>query len=285
MESGFEVLKLTAAVDLGWPRRRNAPLGQADIAPDLADLLTVRDVDEDPLLEKAMYVIDSVSTRSTCHQAAAAQLLVTCKAVGKDISAEEGKHELLERAKSVYGVRLSVCETGEGRAAVPAMCKPILVIPRQLNVEFEVVNSKSLPPCLEALMAEHYYWTSYSNSRQDANVLCQAITLEATKLEALHSYQRLAELLPEFRNDLISTRTQWLAFLKQQEGNAQELDNLHVKNQAKIRKQHAVDLGTLRSAMNEARNGLKDASRAMQESLASTGSNIDHSREVSTGRL
>lgn len=275
-------LLLTGPGDLKWTRSRNSQLEQQDLDIGLTDLLTLRDMDEDPLLKKAMQVIGNVATRSTCHQAAAAQLLVTCKAVGKDIAAEEGKHELLERAKSVYAVRLSVCETGEGRAAIPSTCKPILAVPRQLNSEFEVVNSVSLPPCLEALMAEHYYWTSYSNSRQDANTLCQAVTLEASKLEALQSYQRLAELLPTFRNDLLSTRSQWLAFVKQQAESTRELGKLQRKNQEESEEQHKLEIKLFRSAMNVAKEGLDDASRLMQQSMVSAGSSIEQSREVSS---
>jgi hypothetical protein len=274
-------LSLIGPGDLRWTRRRDSQLDQQGLNVDLTDLLTLRDMDEDPLLEKAMHVIDSVATRSTCHQAATAQLLVTCKAVGKDIAAEEGKHELLERAKSVYAVRLSVCETGEGRAAIPTTCKPILAIPRQLDSEFEIVNSRSLPPCLEALMAEHYYWTSYSNSRQDANTLCQAVTLEASKLEALQAYQRLAELLPTFRNDLLLTRSQWLAFVKQQEQSNRELGKLQKKNQEETENQHKLEMKRFHSAMHVAKEGLADASRLMQQSMANTGSGIDQSREVS----
>lgn len=265
-----------------WRRRRDPQLEQPELSVDLAELLTLRDMDEDPLLEKAMNVIDSIATRSTCHQAATGQLLVTCKAAaGKDMAAGEGKHDLLERAKSVYAVRLSVCETGEGRAAIPAICKPILAIPRHLNREFEVVNSVSLPPCLEALMAEHYYWTSYSNSRQDANTLCQAVTLEASRLEALESYQRLAELLPSFRNDLLSTRSKWLAFVEQQEQSNRELGMMQKRNQEDALNSHRLEMKRFHSAMEVAKEGLSDASRLMQQSMASTSTGIDQSREVS----
>ncbi|KEF63516.1 uncharacterized protein A1O9_01494 [Exophiala aquamarina CBS 119918] len=270
--------------DLRWTRSRDSQLEQKDLDIGLTHLLTLRDVDEDPVLVKAMQVIDTVTARSTCHQAAAAQLLGTCKAAGKDVAAEEGKHELLERAKSVYAVRLSVCETGEGRAAIPTACKPILAAPRQLSSEFEVVNSVYLPQCLEALMVEHYYWTSYSNSRQDANTLCQAVTLEASRLEALQSYQRLAELLPTFRSDLLSTRSQWLAFVKQQEQSTQELGKLQRKNQEESESQHKLEMELLHSAMNVAKEGLDDASRLMQQSMASAGSGIEQSREVSFGK-
>lgn len=273
---------LTDLGDLRWRRRRGPQLEQPELSVDLAELLTLRDMDEDPLLEKAMNVIDSIATRSTCHQAATGQLLVTCKAAaGKDIAAEEGKHDLLERAKSVYAVRLSVCETGEGRAAIPAICKPILAVPRHLNREFEVVNSVSLPPCLEALMAEHYYWTSYSNSRQDANTLCQAVTLEASRLEALESYQRLAELLPSFRNDLLSTRTNWLAFVEQQEQSNRELGMMQKKNREDALNTHKLEMKRFHSAMEAAKEGVSDASRLMQQSMASTSTGIDQSREVS----
>lgn len=228
-----------------------------------------------------MRVIDTLAAQSTCHQAAAAQLLVTCKAVGSDLSAERGKHELLERAKSVYAVRVAVCETGEGRAAVPPTCKPMLDIPPRLGHEIDVVSTKTLSSCLEALMVEHYYWTSYSNNRQDANTLCQATTLEGTRLEALHSYQKLAELLPEFRNILVSTRSQWLEFIKQQEHDVQNVNKLQRQNREEFEQQHNIELGAFRQAMNMAKDGLQDVSKELQRAMANTGSDISHAHEVS----
>ena len=228
-----------------------------------------------------MHVIDSIATQSTCHQAAAAQLLLTCKAVGRDLSTNEGKYELLERAKSVSAVRLAVCETGEGKATVPAACKSILGVPKRLDSELEVVNSKYLAPCLEALMVEHYYWTSYSNSRQQANTLCQAMGLEATRLEALDSYQKLAELLPEFRKDLFSTRSQWLKFLKEQQEQAQDISRLQRHNQDEIKTQHESELRAFRHAIVVAKEGLGDVTRTLQQSMSNADSDIGHTREVS----
>ena len=96
-------------------------------------------------------MVDNLASQSTCHQAAAAQLLVTCKKVGATLTKEEGKHELLERAKSVYAVRVAVCETGEGKATVPNACQPILQIPQRLDHEIDVVNSRTLAFCLGEL--------------------------------------------------------------------------------------------------------------------------------------
>ncbi len=268
---------LTPLADLKWPGFRKA---QNQPQASLTDILAYREPDEDPIFEKAMHVVDTLATQSTCHQAAAAQLLVTCKAVGANIAQDDGKHELLERAKSVYAVRVAVCETGEGRAEVPSACQPILHIPQRLDHEIDVISSKTVAPCLGALMIEHYYWTSYSNNRQDANTLCQATTLESTRLEALHSYQKLAELLPEFRAALGSTRSRWLEFLKQQQEEVEHINKLQSKNREEIHKQHKSELGAFRDVMKVAKDGLVDVSHNFQRAVASTNSDITQTREV-----
>ncbi|ETI27713.1 hypothetical protein G647_00162 [Cladophialophora carrionii CBS 160.54] len=193
---------------------------------------------------------------------------------------EDGKHDLLERAKSVYAVRVAVCETGEGRAEVPLACKPILTIPQRLNHEIDVVSSRTVAPCLGALMEEHYYWTSYSNNKQDANTLCQASTLESMRLEALHSYQKLAELLPEFRIALRSTRSQWMDFLTQQKEEVQQVNMLHRQNRDELQAQHKVELGSFRDSMRMAKDGLLDISQSLHQAMVGTGSDITQAHEA-----
>ncbi|KIX05762.1 uncharacterized protein Z518_03734 [Rhinocladiella mackenziei CBS 650.93] len=268
-------VKSFPSADLGWNGLRKA---YNDLQPNLTDLLAVGDLDKDPVLEKAMHLIDNLVTQSTCHQAAAAQLLMTCKGAGKDFPEGQGKHELLERAKSVYAVRVAVCETGEGRAAVPAACKTILDVPQRPHNEIDVVGGQALSSCVEALMLKHYYWTSYSNSRQNANTLCQAGTLEATRLEALHSYQKLFELLPEFRDTLKTTRSQWQSFLRQQEEDARKVNKLQQAHRDELNQQHKTGLSALRDAMSMAKKGLEDVSQALQLSVAGTGADITQTR-------
>jgi hypothetical protein len=269
---------LSLAADLKWATFRKTA---DELQPSLTDLLAYREIDQEPVLEKAMHVIDNLATQSTCHQAAAAHLLITCKAAGKGFGQESARHELLERAQSVYAVRLAVCETGEGRAAVPRACKPVLNIPQRLGGEIDVVNGKTLASCLESLMIEHYYWTSYSNSRQDANTLCQAGTLEATRLEALHSYERLAELLPVFRETLVSARSQWGNFLKQQQEDARHVNDLQQKNRAELKEQHETELGAFRQAMGAAKGGLEDVFQVLQTSVSKAGLDASRTHEVS----
>ncbi len=280
MLSRCDGIILTILADLARSALRR---DRGNSQPDLTDLLAFRDMEQDPVFEKAMQVIDNLATQSTCHQTAAAQLLVTCKASGKSAAIASGKHELLERSKSVYAVRVAVCETAEGRAAVPAACSPVLEIPQRLQGEIDVVNSKSLAACLEALLVEHYYWTSYSNNRQDANTLCQASNLEASRLEALHSYQKLAELLPEFRQTLDSTRSEWLRFLKQQEEDARNINKLHQQNRAQLQEQHKSEMSAFHRSMAAAKEGLEDVSQLLHRSMAKTGSEVTQTHEVSCG--
>ena len=277
LQSSTDSSTLTSAADLRWPAFRRA---HDDAQPSLTDLLVFREPDTDPIFERAMHVVDTLAAQSGCHQAAAAQLLVTCKAVGMNVADDEGKNELLERTKSVYGVRVAVCETGEGRAEVPPSCKPVLEIPQRLDHEIDVVNSKTLATCLGALLTEHYYWTSYSNNRQDANTLCQATTLESTRLEALQSFQKLAALLPEFRAVLGSTRSQWLDFLKQQQGDVQHLHKLQQQNRDEVQAHHKAEIGSFQNAMKVAKNGLSDIVQSLQQAMASTDSDVTQTREV-----
>ena len=273
---------LTVVADLSWRGLRRA---QDDMKPDLTDLLAYRDLDQDPVIVKAMHVIDSLATQSTCHQQAAAQLLVTCKAAGKDSALGPGRHEFLERTKSTYAVRVAVCETGEGRAAVPAACGLVVNMSQHLQNELKVVNSKDLASCLEAMMAEHYYWTSYSNNRQEATTLCQAGSLEASKQDALHSYQQLAELLPDFRDILSSTRSQWLSFLNRQKENVQDITALQQKNRAEVEEQHKAEMGAFQHAMSAAKAGLESVSQTLHRSMEKTGSDIGHTQDVSRVEL
>ncbi|KIV80555.1 hypothetical protein PV11_08048 [Exophiala sideris] len=263
--------------DLSWKGLRRA---QEDLKPALTDLLAYRDLDQDPVLKKAMHVIDNLVTQSTCHQQAAVQLLVTCKAAGKDSKLGQGRHEFLERTKSTYAVRVAVCETGEGRAAVPAACRLVLDMPQNLQGDLEVVNSKNLASCLEALMTEHYYWTSYSNNRQEANTLCQAGSVEASTSEALHSYQKLAELLPDFRDILSTTRTQWLDFLKQQKENAQDITEIQQKSRAEVEEQREAEMDAFQHAMSAAKDDLESVSETLYRSMAKTGSGISQTQEA-----
>jgi hypothetical protein len=151
-----------------------------------------------------------------------------------------------------------------------------------LDNELDVVHSKTLASCLEGLMVEHYYWTSYSNNRQDANILCQAGTLEATRLEALHSYEKLAQLIPEFRNTLVSSRSQWSNFVKQQQEDARNINKMLQRNRAELHEQHTAELGAFGRAMTLAKEGLQDVSQLLQQSLANAGLDISQTREVSS---
>ncbi|KIY00469.1 uncharacterized protein Z520_04154 [Fonsecaea multimorphosa CBS 102226] len=263
--------------DLRWPVFRKP---QADLESSLTDLLVLREPDNDPVFEKAMHMIENLATQSTCHQAAAAQLLVTCKTAGATMNRDQGKHELLERAQSVYAVRVAVCETGEGRAPVPSACKPILEIPQRLDHEIDVVNTKTLASCLEAMITEHYYWTSYSNNRQDAHTLCQATTIESTRLETLRSYEKLAKLLPELRAALGSTQSQWLAFLRQQQEQMRSMSNLQQKNQDERQAQHKIELSILHDAMNMAKAGFHDVFKTLQRRMATTDEGVTQTHEA-----
>jgi len=201
--------------------------GSWPVTANLTDLIRHQNLDNDIVFLKAMHVIEGLRTEPTCHQAAAAQLLMTCKAVGKDGSNKDNKDELLDRVKSIYGARVAICENAAGKAAVPIACSGVFTISSIPADHFDVVSGHELSKCLESLRAEQPFWTSYSNKMQDAGHLCRGATLETTKQEMLRTYQRLAEFLPEFTEALHQSHAQWQALLRQQQAQAQVVHESH----------------------------------------------------------
>ena len=102
----------------------------------------------------------------------------------------------MEDLKSVYAAQLAICEIVDAGSSIPGNCKSIK--PKQhvpSGVGFGIMGktnhgrdnaattiSKShLIPCLQSLESRPQHWTSYSNNRQNAVVMCQAARINIEK--------------------------------------------------------------------------------------------------------
>lgn len=56
-----------------------------------------------------------------------------------------------------------------------------------------ILPKKDLEQCLRSLESRPQWWTSYSNNRQNAMIICQASRIEAEKEEMLSLHQSLAK--------------------------------------------------------------------------------------------
>ncbi|KAI1912682.1 hypothetical protein LOZ12_002640 [Ophidiomyces ophidiicola] len=171
---------------------------------DLSSLLRPDPTLSNEILSDAIRLLDSMKTSSSCHQRAVMDLVSSCQSL-EDNAKSRGKDSSthLDQFKSLYAARLAVCELDGAGAATPDSCIPILNIQHEdtiLNSYNEgekvrkVVVPAHLTSCLQSLESKPQWWTSYSNSRQNAAVMCQASRFEIERDELLKHHRDLAKI-------------------------------------------------------------------------------------------
>lgn len=132
----------------------------------------------------------------SCNRLAASTLLTSCQSVEGSSANAEG---LLDDLKSVYAAQLAVCELTGAGSPIPQHCGSLmwseLSSGKQglrgfLSSRSEKLHAitgtrdldqKQLSHCLKSLESRPQWWTSYSNSRQNAAVMCKAARIEIEK--------------------------------------------------------------------------------------------------------
>lgn len=98
----------------------------------------------------------------------------------------------METLKSVYAAQLALCEITDAGANPPGTCEPFLPnnpvqLSRKLarNANYPEATPKALKGklsfCLQSLESRPQHWTSYSNNRQNAVIMCQAARIDVEK--------------------------------------------------------------------------------------------------------
>ena len=117
----------------------------------------------------------------SCNRLATSTLLDSCQSVdGSSQNAEVS----LEDVRSVYAAQLAMCEIVSAGSTVPQTCKS-LASPLGTDVHqmsgFKSIRRDQLGLCLQSLESKPQWWTSYSNSKQNAMVMCQAARVDLEK--------------------------------------------------------------------------------------------------------
>ncbi|GAB7363429.1 hypothetical protein MBLNU230_g3705t1 [Neophaeotheca triangularis] len=185
-------------------------------------------------LQEVMKIIKDVEKLPSCNKMASQALLNSCSALETPQSndgEQRGPDTMLDEAKSIYAARLAVCELSGARATVPPGCTSFLPTantarktgfrgfigrnglsaPTTTYDHYEDVTEQNLDQCLGALESKPQWWTSYSNSRQNAVVMCHAMRSEVEKDEQLHLYKVLAGLTNDITGSLSGSKQEFQA--------------------------------------------------------------------------
>lgn len=163
--------------------------------------------EQDAIFTEAAQVLDSMASSPSCNRIAAMRLLTSCQTVGNDKGSDADTHEVLDLIRSVYAARLAICELRGTGTVIPSACIPVTVSPPAAEKGRFGFTTKSAPPdtgrdsipkellwpCLQALESRPQWWTSYSNSRQNAMVICQATRMEREKEELLDLHRSIVK--------------------------------------------------------------------------------------------
>ncbi|KAI9841897.1 MAG: hypothetical protein M1838_003351 [Thelocarpon superellum] len=154
---------------------------------------------------KAFDLIAAQRSAPTCDRLATVSLLDSCRSLersSESASGSEASESVLDEIKSVYAARLAICELVGAGALPPGECAPLS--PQASTKAGRGRRAKSFwrlysqdehhrassPPfthdeittallgrCLKSLETRPQWWTSYSNARQGAVVMCQAVRI------------------------------------------------------------------------------------------------------------
>ncbi|KAK5016949.1 hypothetical protein LTR39_001814, partial [Cryomyces antarcticus] len=181
---------------------------------DLSALVQGSSIHEPEVFGQALNIIRSLQTSPSCNRIATATLLNSCSSLDAHGGADKSSTEsILDEVKSVYAARLAVCELTGAKATIPDQCSSFVPVERdgkrqgfggflrrkgrrskatEYTADYDDITEVQLEQCLRALESRPQWWTSYSNARQNAVIMCQATRSEIEKDELLSLHKSMA---------------------------------------------------------------------------------------------
>lgn len=172
---------------------------------DLVSILNTKPQNQDAIFIEAVQLLESMKSTPSCNRMAATKLVTSCQSIGRNDDNPRSKDYMtLERLRSLYAARLAICELDGAGVSIPTQCAPVNVLPSQkksrfgFSAKYEPKNpieyefpQQVLGSCLKSLESRPQWWTSYSNNRQNAMVICQAAGIENEKEELLDLHKSI----------------------------------------------------------------------------------------------
>ncbi|KAB8270967.1 hypothetical protein BDV30DRAFT_250276 [Aspergillus minisclerotigenes] len=174
---------------------------------DLVSFISSKNTQHDVVFKEAVQLLESMRSSPSCNRIAASRLVKSCQSVrGKTNNIDPETYRVLEHTRALYAARLAICELNGAGTHIPNACLPVTFPPPQKKGIFgfslksetpvngvDPVPVQLLESCLKSLESRPQWWTSYSNSRQNAFVICQAARTENEKEELLNLHRSVVE--------------------------------------------------------------------------------------------
>ncbi|KAJ5983829.1 hypothetical protein N7481_005928 [Penicillium waksmanii] len=247
----------------------------------------------DAIFTEAVQLLDSMKSSPSCNRVAVTRLVTSCQfAGGKDTSdLQTYEYETLDRIRSMYAARLAICELNDAGASVPVPCIPVAVSPPHKSKFRFSFTTKPQPPdtgidllpddvlgkCLKALESRPQWWTSYSNNRQNAMVICQAARIEVEREELLDLHRAIVKTSSKLHEGLEAAL--------QNAAMESSRHNTFLEEVRGIQERLAADLEISASVTQNALHRLLQEIRSGLDSIATSASSVMNNLRGEAGTL
>lgn len=224
-----------------------------------------------------------MGTSLSCNRIAVTNLVTSCQTFsdGKD-GAQTDDRGTLDLLRSVYAARLALCEIDGAGTSIPSSCLPVTVSPPPQKSRFgfiarhrgfdtapDEVSRDLLEQCLRTLESRPQWWTSYSNNRQNALVICHASRIETEKEELLDLHRSIAKSTLKLSNGLQEALRDAATQSAQQQAFMEAVQSLQEKIMTDIEASDSVVKRTFGSFLHDIESGIKSLQDSITTALSS----------------
>ena len=168
---------LTAISDASSIEQRS----QRTQSTDLTTLIRLPPVDQSGIYTQAVDLLSSMQSAPSCNRLAALTLMNSCQSIeGSNPNSEAS----LDDIRSIYAAQLAMCEIESAGSDIPQSCARLAHHPESktpLSDSLKLIPKGQLSRCLQSLESRPQWWTSYSNNRQSAVIMCKASRVDIDK--------------------------------------------------------------------------------------------------------
>ena len=199
------------------------------------------------VITQAVDFVVSMQTAPTCTRMAASHLMNECKLLEHAPDFAKSRPEAyLDNVKTEYAAKLAVCELLSAQPmnpTPPANCDILVPASRHCgkggswwHARPEVPSEKQCYPdfkeyqytqCLKRLQSTPQYWTSFSNARQNAVVMCQASRDVIERENHLEIFKNLTQVLGDVTSNMQKTTEEYESLIREQRQYSEEARDSH----------------------------------------------------------
>lgn len=238
----------------------------------------------------------------SCNHLAALTLINSCQSLemsAKGSSNAKTKGELiLDEVKSEYAVRLAVCELNGAKVNIPRECAVFIpssyacgkfrfrsLFTRQESRSHDELcypeaASSQVIQCLRALESRPQSWTSYSNAKQNAVVMCQASRDAIERDEKLSLYRSLAEVTSDITSALAKSVQEAQAQHAEQMAFAEAVRASQAQALSGLKNGRNETLSALSELMVDMRSGIQNMINTMSQAWMAAEARVDELNET-----